>query len=185
MRIISGKFKGRRFNTKIPPNVRPTQDSMRETIFNIISNYIDFSGLVVADLCSGTGALGLEALSRGAEFAYFVDSAKQSLDYTRKIAQELSLTKDDYMLSLGKAESFFAKYGGEKNIDVIFTDPPYALNIINKLLEQAARSEFFPAGGYFIAEFSSLTNLILPPNFEIRAERVFSSSRFAIFEKTE
>ena len=70
MRIISGRWKGRRIETKLPSGIRPTQDAIKETIFNILNNYIGFEDIECADICAGAGMLGIEALSRGAKKVY-------------------------------------------------------------------------------------------------------------------
>lgn len=183
MRIISGIYKGRKLSGKVPANVRPTQDALRETIFNIISNHFDFDGKVVCDLCAGTGALGLEALSRGADFAYFVDISKQSLACVKSAIDELSIEPDNYKIILSKAETFFDKFKYDKKVDVIFTDPPYSAGIINKILHSASLSEYFPEGGFFVAEYGSANALIIPDNFELLSERHFTISRFALLRK--
>lgn len=185
MRIISGKYKGRRLNAKVPANVRPTQDAFRETIFNILANHIEFDGLRVCDLCCGTGALGFEALSRGAEFVHFVDISKSSISYVKAVAEELRLEKSEFKTILGKAETFFDKYDGESPIDLVLTDPPYSANIINQIIFNASRSSKFSDGGLIAAEYGSSWTLILPDNMEVLAERSFTIAKFTLLRKKQ
>ena len=84
MRIVSGKYGGRRLSLKLPEGIRPTSDNTRESIFNILNNYIDWDGLTVLDICAGTGALGFEALSRGAEYTVFIEKIDGHLNLLKK-----------------------------------------------------------------------------------------------------
>lgn len=97
MRIISGKHRGRRIEAPKDMKVRPTTDRCREALFNLLMHGFDESPIIgqpVADLCCGTGALGLEALSRGASHVTFVDNSKQSLEYARDNAEALGEQKN-------------------------------------------------------------------------------------------
>jgi len=185
MRIISGKYKGRRFDGKIPSNVRPTQDALRETIFNIMLNHFDFDDKVFCDLCAGTGAVGIEALSRGAEFAYFIDISKGSLEYIKSNIDIFNVPIDSYRLIKCKAEVFFEKKSDDKLIDVIFADPPYSANIINKILFSVANSNFVPIESYIAIEYSKDTSLIIPGNLELITQRNFTIANFSLLKKND
>ena len=137
MRIISGSLGGRVFRGKIPAGIRPTSDKVRESIFNKLTNLVDIEDAVVADICSGTGAMGMEALSRGAGFCVFVDKSKNSTAYLRSAAEFFGIPKEKYLILQRPAENFpkyFKENFGSKAFDIAFCDPPYALNIINQLL---------------------------------------------------
>lgn len=183
MRIISGTFKGRKLPGKVPPNVRPTQDALRETIFNILSNYIDFEGKVVCDLCCGTGAMGLEAISRGARFAYFVDISKQSLSFVKSVCDSFKLSLDKYKTILFKAEKFLISNLLSENIDLIFADPPYADNIINDILLSVSSSKFTQKDTLISIECGANNSLIIPDNIEMITERKYTISKFILLRK--
>lgn len=134
LRIIAGEWGGRKLHFPDAPNLRPTPDRVRETIFNWLMPVIQ--GARCLDLFAGSGALGLEALSRGAQFATFVDSHKKVI---HSITQHLEL------LNAGnKAEAILLdgmKYlnGPSKPFDIVFLDPPYQSGFMQKvvpLLEQ-------------------------------------------------
>ena len=134
MRIVSGIYKGRRFNQKIPPGVRPTTDRDRESIFNIISNLLEIEASIFLDLFSGTGFMGIEAISRGAEKVYFVDRSYKSLSFTKMILEELKIEEDNY--SIHKIDSIKYLKESKINYDVVFIDPPYNKpELINQALE--------------------------------------------------
>ncbi len=184
MRIISGIYKGRNIPGKVPSNVRPTQDAMRETIFNIISNFIDFENLVVCDLCCGTGAMAIEALSRGASFAYFVDISRQSLDFVKNIIDAFKIERQKYQISLYRAEKFLLSDKVNRNIDLIFIDPPYKNNVINEIVSSISSSQFVPDGAIISVEYGTANSLLIPGNLEIIAERYYSISKVSLLRKS-
>lgn len=150
MRIISGKYKGR--NLKSPGSslkVRPTTDRAKETLFNILFNYLEIEDIIIADLFCGTGAIGLEFLSRGAGFCHFVD---YDVSTVKKNIELLGLNgnhkmhKNDVLKFLNNSEEYFNEYGKP---DVIFADPPYDFKYYEKLIETVNKSDVF-----FILEHS-------------------------------
>jgi 16S rRNA (guanine966-N2)-methyltransferase len=128
MRIIAGTAKGRPLQG--PGNaegVRPTSDRVRETIFNVLGQWLD--GCRVLDLYAGTGALGLEALSRGAAHAVLVDL---DLTWAKKNAAALAMTPELLQLPALRAIEQLGKRG--EKFDVVFSDPPYALKAAAEIL---------------------------------------------------
>ena len=132
MRIISGKHKSRKLLTLEGLDTRPMTDRMKESLFNIIGPYFD--GDIVLDLFGGSGALSLEAISRGASYAYIVEKSRDAMNVIRKNVtslQELNSTQllnIDYKLALNKFKNDGIKF------DIIFLDPPYKLNIMDELI---------------------------------------------------
>ena len=128
MRVIAGKYKGRKLNSPDDYSVRPTTDKVKEAMFSILTN--ELYGARVLDLFAGTGGLGIEALSRGAEYCLFADSSRRSLEILRsnlehcKVAEEIRIKAGDYRKVLknltGRIED-----GLEEPFDIILLDPPY------------------------------------------------------------
>lgn len=149
MRIIAGKAKG--YNIKVPQGeVRPTQDRVREALFNIIGPIIE--GARVLDLYCGSGSVGLEALSRGAASARMVDAARQSCNMARTNLEKSKLVGGSIVQS--DCLQFVRRDTG--HYDIIFADPPYAKAIgdrdmIAELMTDRL-SELLTDDGYFIAE---------------------------------
>jgi 16S rRNA (guanine(966)-N(2))-methyltransferase RsmD len=132
MRIISGQFKSRRLKGTPPPGIRPTSDKLRETVFNILGARVE--GATFLDGCAGTGAIGIEAISRGAAFVYFVEQSRKACQMIRENLKELDV-QDGYKIiemDLGKALGVVGK------VDVAFIDPPYDRDD----LYQAALNQF-------------------------------------------
>ena len=117
MRIISGTHRGRKLFEYYSSTTRPTTDRVKENVFNLLSNYLDFNGIRVLDLFAGTGAYGIECLSRGAGYVAFNDNDIAAINIIKKnlgnIWKNCSVTKQDFLRVLG------SKY------DLIFLDPPY------------------------------------------------------------
>jgi 16S rRNA (guanine(966)-N(2))-methyltransferase RsmD len=132
MRIVSGKFRSRRLKGVLPAGIRPTSDKVRETVFNILGPRIQ--GVTFLDGCAGTGAIGIEAISRGAAFVYFVEQSRKACQMIRENLKELNV-QDGYKIiemDLSKALGVIGK------IDVGFVDPPYDRDD----LYQAALNQF-------------------------------------------
>jgi 16S rRNA (guanine966-N2)-methyltransferase len=123
LRIVAGELRGRRI--QIPPGsrVRPTPDRVREALFDILGD--DLSGARVLDACAGTGALGLEALSRGATSATFIEADAQVLARLRNTTERLGVDSRCRFLG-GKAEVLIGAGGTGGPFDLVLADPPYA-----------------------------------------------------------
>ncbi|HKR15035.1 MAG TPA: 16S rRNA (guanine(966)-N(2))-methyltransferase RsmD [Pyrinomonadaceae bacterium] len=122
MRIIAGEYKGR--NLKSPPSmqVRPTSDRLRETLFNIIAPRIEEARFL--DLCAGSGAVGIEALSRGARYVTFIDRSRRSCQLIESNVELCRIPEDQYEIYQMPAEDFLRQYK-DKQWDIVFFDPPY------------------------------------------------------------
>jgi len=129
MRIIAGKFRSRRLASLKGDEIRPTSDRMRETLFNVLTagNPSALEGSVWLDLFAGTGAVGIEALSRGAAMVYFVDSSKDAVELIRRNLHPLGV-RGSFQVFQQKAEPAISALDRQQlRPDFIFLDPPYAL----------------------------------------------------------
>lgn len=155
MRIITGKYKSRKiFSSAIyNKSLRPTTDRARETLFNVLENYIDFEGKIVIDLFAGTGALGFEALSRDASLCDFVDVSNKSLELIRKTSQELNC--EDRIRLYKKDSIVFLNNLNEFKYDIVFADPPYNFNKYERLIREVAKNE----PKVFVLEASSKSDI--------------------------
>lgn len=130
MRIIAGEYKGR--NLKSPPSmqVRPTSDRLRETLFNVIAPQIE--GARFLDLCAGSGAVGIEALSRGAEHVTFVDRSRRSCQLIESNVALCRIPEEQYVIYQTTAEEFLRDASAE-SWDIVFFDPPYKEDYLRTL----------------------------------------------------
>ena len=147
MRVISGKYKGKNIIGYDIEGTRPTQDRVKESLFGMIQDYIDSA--CVLDLFAGSGNLGIEALSNGAESCVFVDNNKKCIDTIRKNTDGMDgfiIIESDYNKAL---DSFKDKY----KFDLIFLDPPYNLDCIDKILNKVIELDLLNSNGLVICEY--------------------------------
>ncbi|WP_099188064.1 16S rRNA (guanine(966)-N(2))-methyltransferase RsmD [Tepidibacter mesophilus] len=150
MRVISGSARGLKLKSPKNMDVRPTTDRVKESVFNIISDKVMDS--FVLDLFSGTGSLGIEALSRGSERATFVDASKSSMEIIKENIQKARVN-DKSELILSDSISAVNKLGVRRDkFDIIFMDPPYLKNFIEKTLIEISKREILEEDGIIIVE---------------------------------
>ncbi|MEP6819368.1 MAG: 16S rRNA (guanine(966)-N(2))-methyltransferase RsmD [bacterium] len=131
MRVIAGKYRGR--NLKSPPSleVRPTSDRLRETLFNVIAPRIVAARFL--DLCAGSGAVGIEALSRGAAHVTFVDNSRATCDLIKSNLELCRIERSDSQVIQEEAKTYLRRFVAKqpdsgKPWDLVFFDPPYAMD---------------------------------------------------------
>lgn len=178
MRIIGGTLKGLRLNPPKNLPVRPTTDMAKEALFNILLNQVDFDGLRILDLFSGTGNISLEFASRGAEKVVSVDRSIQCVHYLKDTArqhklEQIQVFKDDVFKYLQLETDQF---------DLIFADPPYDLNRIPEISKIIFNKNLLAPGGLLIVEHQSLQNLSNNPAFI--EQRKYGHSSFSFFKAT-
>lgn len=155
MRVITGTARGRKLREPSNMDIRPTTDLVKESIFNIVQ--FDIEGRRVLDLFAGTGQLGIEALSRGARSATFVDESSEAIKIVRENLEHCKLQGEAVR---NNAVSFLSRCG---KFDLIFLDPPYASELINEVLQKIIKFDILSDGGIIICETSCETD-ILPLN---------------------
>jgi len=150
MRIIAGAYKGRTLKSPPSMNVRPTSDRLRETLFNVIAPRIEGSRFL--DLCAGSGAVGIEALSRGASHATFVDRSRRSCTLIEANLELCRVPEDQQVIYCSEAGEFLRQTRSQP-WDIIFFDPPYKDDYL-KTLEFSGNnsSKLLTADGILIVE---------------------------------
>ena len=176
MRIIGGRLKGLRLNPPKNLPVRPTTDMAKEALFNILLNQIDFEGIKVLDLFSGTGNISLEFASRGAEKVTGVDRSIQCVHYLKDASRQHGLTQ----VEVFKADVFKYLEMETEQYDLIFADPPYDLNRIPEIPKVIFDKKLLAEGGLLIVEHQSLQNLSNHPAFT--EQRKYGHSSFSFFK---
>ena len=174
-RIIAGRYRGRRLKTSAGQSVRPTTDRMRERVFSMLAHgrYPDMHGARVADLFAGTGALGLEALSRGADHVSFVEKSPTSIACLKANIEALKTTDETHILQIS-AQSLPAV---EAPYDFIFMDPPYHKGLVHPTLESLVDAGWITEDGVIVCELASDDDLVLPPMLELIDERIQGAQR--------
>lgn len=152
MRVIAGSARGRQLATFAGRDIRPTPDRVREALFSILySRRGPLSGGKVLDLYAGSGALGIEALSRGADHAWFVDSSRQAIATIGENLERCRLTPGATMLR-HDVMAALPMVAGQGPFDLILADPPYARDLGPPLLDSIAAHGLLGAGGIFCLE---------------------------------
>lgn len=172
MRVISGKFKGKKILGFDIDGTRPTMDRVKESLFAMIQNKISDS--ICLDLFAGSGSLGLEALSNGAKECTFVDNnieIRKVLNTNLKNIENASIIKDDYKHFLNNVD---------KKYDIIFLDPPYKLNLITKTIELIIKNDLLNKDGIIICEYE---NEFIKTNLKILKEKKYGSKNIRIYQK--
>ncbi len=176
MRIISGKYKGKRITIPKQFRSRPTTDFAKENLFNIVSNYFDFEKLCVLELFAGTGSISFEFASRGCTDIDLVEADYKTCMFIDKVINSLNLEK----IKPIKADVFkFIKYCG-KTYDIIFADPPYKLEQIDILPSLIFENNLLKERGWFILEHSKKHDFVRHSNYFDR--RVYGSVNFSFFK---
>lgn len=135
MRIIAGKFARRRLHSPKGHLTRPTMSQTRESLFHLVDSRMDLEGAHVLDLFAGTGAIGLEALSRGAASVTFVENVGRVLKFARRNAEELGAV-DQCVFIKADAVGYVDRYSGPA-FDLIVADPPYDLDAMGRMPDKA------------------------------------------------
>lgn len=176
MRIISGMYKGRRFQLPRNLKARPTTDFAKENLFNILANWLDLEEKSVLDLFSGTGSIAFEFLSRGAKIVTCVEQYPAHVKFIKDVAGKLDVRT--LTVVTGDAYRFMENASG--SFDLIFADAPYSDERLAEIPDRIFRSGLLSENGILIVEHSKSTDFSQHPFF--REKRVYGSVNFSFFE---
>ncbi|MBW4361844.1 RsmD family RNA methyltransferase [Flavobacterium taihuense] len=177
MRIISGKYKGRRISPPKGLPVRPTTDMSKEALFNVLNNHFSFEGLKILDLFSGTGNISYEFASRGCTPITSVDGDFGCVKFIKQVAAEY-----DFNIAATKSDVFSYLEKCKTSYDIIFADPPYALDqkTFEKIVLLIFEKELLNEDGMMVIEHSKYTKLDHMINFSF--QKSYGGSIFSFFE---
>ena len=178
MRIIAGQWRGRVLKAPVGITTRPSSDRAREALFSMLASRVgSFEGLSVADLFAGTGALGLEALSRGAARCTFVEQDKPALDVLR--ANIAMLGGAPAVMADVRAQAVGTLGPSARAHDLLLLDPPYEMQAGVPTLERLARLGWIAPGGWASVE-SARGEMVTPTGFAIDAERQYGKAKITL-----
>ncbi|MCM1079794.1 MAG: 16S rRNA (guanine(966)-N(2))-methyltransferase RsmD [Bacteroidales bacterium] len=175
MRIITGIYKGRRFDIPRTFKARPTTDFAKENIFNVIQGYTDLEDAVALDLFAGTGSISLELLSRGCRQVVSVEADRDHASFIRQCLQKL----DDNTCSLIRGDVFRFLKSCRGQFDFIFADPPYALKELPEIPDLVLDKGILAEGGIFVFEHGRQYDFTDHPHF--LEHRSYGSVNFTLF----
>lgn len=174
MRVISGKYKGKILTGFDINGTRPTMDRVKESLFGSIQKYLKNS--TVLDLFAGSGSLGIEAISNGSSSCYFVDNNIKLIEIIKKntinINESITILKKDYIDAL----NYF--YNNNIKFDIIFLDPPYKLNLINKCIDLIEKYQLLNNNGIIVCEYEQEQIIC---NYKLIKEKKYGSKNIKIY----
>lgn len=177
MRIIGGRLKGKTINPPANYSARPTTDFAREALFNILDSEYEFDDLMVLDLFGGTGAISFEFASRGAGHVYCVEMARENASFIKTEAARLGLGN----VTVVRDNVFDFLPICHKKFDIVFADPPYAIEGLDTIPDQVLSRDIIHPGGYLILEHGGEHSFTGHPLFT--KEKVYGRVHFTFFTK--
>jgi len=185
MRIISGKFRGLKLQPPVDFSIRPTSDRLKESLFSILESNkynIKIQNSNVLDVCCGTGALGIEALSRGAKLIYFIDKNPKAINVLQKNISKLKIDyKDETHIKIIRDDANIALQNIKNNFDIVLIDPPYNSNIIEECLVKLKQNNLIELDSYIFAESSKNENFNFD-GFDILDKKIYGNSKLTILK---
>lgn len=178
IRVIGGSLRNSRLQVPDLPGLRPTPERVRETLFNWLAPYV--VGARCLDLCAGTGALGVEALSRGAARVQFVESDAHAAQVLRDNLARLKVSTGQ--VAVMDARLFLQ--GASQACDLVLLDPPFALNLWAALALQLENRGWLAAGAWIYVESPRNTVPSLPLSWQLHREGHAGEVRFALYRRT-
>jgi 16S rRNA (guanine966-N2)-methyltransferase len=183
MRVVGGRLKGRQLVAPSSRDIRPTADRLRESLFNILTHaYGDpVSDARVLDLFAGTGALGIEAVSRGAAFALFVDTGAEARALLRNNVESLGLGGVTKVYrrdaaNLGPAHPM-------EPFSLVFLDPPYRMKLAEKALASLRDGGWLTSGALLVVEEAKAAQFAAPAGFDELERRIYDDTEFVFLRK--
>lgn len=168
MRVISGFLKGRNIEGYNTIGTRPTMDRVKESLFGMIQDYIKDS--ICLDLFSGSGNLGIEAISQGASFVYLNDFNKKAVNVIKKNIDSFNIS--NYVTVLNMKYQQALKFLEDKKIDIIFLDPPYDTDYIEQSINLIEKYDLLNDDGIIVCESSEIEKIVYSNNFiKIKSKR--------------
>ncbi len=180
MQVISGKYRGRKLIS--PDSARPTLQRIKISTFSLIQEFVK-PDIICLDLFAGSGALGIECISRGAKFVQFVERDKKAVECINKNLKGIdgsiySLLNMDYLEGLRKLR------GSGKQFDIVFIDPPYESGYYAPSVEILSRYDLITCGGIVVLEMNKDANFQFnEKEFSVYKERVYGITRILILQK--
>ena len=164
MKIISGKYKGRNLLGHDLEGTRPTMDRVKESLFAMIQDYLE--GSIVLDLFSGSGNLGIEALSNNAKKSYLVDNNKKAVQVINQNINNIGINNVKVLnMDYKKALSLFNKK--KKKFNIIFLDPPYDTDFIELSIELIDKYNLLEDNGIIVCESNNINKMIYPKEYKV------------------
>ena len=185
MRVIAGEFKGRTIRTGRGPGYRPATSRVREAVFSMLeARGVDWPRTRVLDLFAGSGSLGLEALSRGASFALFLENALEAAGLIARTAQDWGLDGSRYGVIFEDLLVVCRKRAKQPPFHLVFVDPPYGMGLVSKSLKLILSTGWVAPDALVCAEIEVHAQAETPPELELLTDRNYGQTRILLWRTT-
>lgn len=181
MRVISGYLKGRNIDGYDTIGTRPTMNRVKESMFASIQEYINDS--LVLDLFSGSGSLGIEAISMGAKKCYFVDNGREILNILRKNINNLNIEEKSTIINRDYREALLYFKNNNIKFNIILVDAPYKMNVMNEVIDLVNKYDLLYDGGILVLEYSTDKLLDSYGNLKLLKSKKYNEKYVNIYRK--
>ena len=183
IRIIGGEYRGRKLKVPAGNDVRPTSDRVREALFNMLSPLLSWNELTVLDLYAGSGALGLEALSRGAKQVIFVEASRRHLKILQQNVELMSPEQVRFELVQDRAVSWISRFADPEKPCLAFLDPPFSGKEYDLMLDKLSLLHTIRTGSMIVVESPDSREIKFPDIMELLKHRRYGSVTLDILRK--
>lgn len=179
MRVIAGKYKGRKLETVSDNSVRPATDKVKGAIFNVLQSRVNWNSARVLDLYAGSGSVGIEALSRGAKNCIFVEKSRNALQFLKSNIESIGADGEASVV-YGDVDSFVDST--RIKFTVVFADPPYALEALKNIPNTIFEKGLIADDGYLIIEHPARYEFAQNSLWEVTVQKVYGNTSVSFFQ---
>ena len=183
LRIVAGRYGGRRIQAPPGRGTRPTQEKVRGALFNALDAWVEWEGLRVADLYAGSGALGIECLSRGASHVFFVESDPRTVQILRTNLDALGIGTDQASVLRQKVLTWLHHAPAAPEVQVALLDPPYGLGELAAVLDALAAWPALVDGAVLSVECAAREDLQPPASLEVLRSKRYGDTQLVFLRK--
>ena len=183
IRIIAGEYRGRKLKVPQGVDIRPSSDQLREGLFNILSALVDYESMIFLDLYAGTGALGLEALSRGAKKVIFIEASRKNMSILKQNIESISPEQNFFELNQDSSVQWLSGFVDPGHPCVVFLDPPFSGNEYELILYKLNVLPSIRAGSLIEVESNQAMEILFPKNLLLLKHRRYGSVTLDILRK--
>ena len=183
IRIISGEYRGRKLKVLKGMDVRPSSDQLREGLFNMLSSLADYESMIFLDLYAGTGALGLEALSRGAKKVIFIEASRKNMSVLKQNIESISPEQNCFELAQDSSVHWLSGFADPGHPCVVFLDPPFSGDEYELILNKVNVLPSIRAGSLIVVESNQAREISFPEALVLLKHRRYGSVKLDILCK--
>jgi len=183
IRIIAGEYRGRKLKVLKGMDIRPSSDQLREGLFNMLSSLADFGSMIFLDLYAGTGALGLEALSRGAKKVVFIEESRKNMSVLKRNIESISPEQNYFELAQDSSAHWLSGFADPGHPCVVFLDPPFSGNEYELILNKLTVLPSIRSGSLIVVESNQAKEIIFPEALQLLKHRRYGSVTLDILRK--